>query len=244
MVAASWRTRRIQASWTTSSASACEPSTRYATARSRSRWASNASVTRPGGWASTHKQANLPTGKTFDSWQEEESSHPLPTQHALMTLEWVGRAENLAIAGPSGTGKSHFAEALAHKAIDQGMQVAWFSLESLTAHVGRATVDNSVAKAIAKITRAHLIILDDIGMLPSGQAAAEAFYRVIDAAYERRSVIVTSNLHPSGFDTIMPKTLATAAVDRLLHHAHIVLTEGTSLRLTQATTGKGVKPLH
>ncbi len=161
-----------------------------------------------------------------------------------MTLEWVGRAENLAIAGPSGTGKSHFAEALAHKAIDQGMQVAWFSLESLTAHVGRATVDNSVAKAIAKITRAHLIILDDIGMLPSGQAAAEAFYRVIDAAYERRSVIVTSNLHPSGFDTIMPKTLATAAVDRLLHHAHIVLTEGTSLRLTQATTGKGVKPLH
>ncbi|MFI1259134.1 IS21-like element helper ATPase IstB [Streptomyces netropsis] len=193
---------------------------------------------------SHRKQANLPTGKTLESWREEDSSIPLPTQQALMTLEWVGRAENLAIAGPSGTGKSHFAEALAHKAIDQGMQVAWFSLESLTAHVGRATVDNSVAKAIAKITRAHLIILDDIGMLPSGQAAAEAFYRVIDAAYERRSVIVTSNLHPSGFDTITPKTLATAAVDRLLHHAHIVLTEGTSLRLTQATTGKGVKPLH
>ncbi|MBT2527957.1 IS21-like element helper ATPase IstB [Streptomyces sp. ISL-99] len=190
------------------------------------------------------KSANLPTGKTFDSWREEDSSIPTPTQQALMTLEWIDRAENLAIAGPSGTGKSHFAEALAHKAIDRGKQVAWFSLESLTAHVGRATVDNSVAKAIAKITRCHLIILDDIGMLPSGQAAAEAFYRVIDAAYERRSVIVTSNLHPSGFDSIMPKTLATAAVDRLLHHAHIVLTEGSSLRLTQATTGKGVKPLH
>lgn len=81
-------------------------------------------------------------------------------------------------------------------------------------------------------------------MLPSGQAAAEAFYRVIDAAYERRSVIVTSNLHPSGFDSIMPKTLATAAVDRLLHHAHIILTEGSSLRLTQATSGQGVVPLN
>lgn len=80
-------------------------------------------------------------------------------------------------------------------------------------------------------------------MLPCGQAAAEAFHRVIDAAYERRSVIVTSNLHPSGFDSIMPKTLATAAVDRLLHHAHIVLTEGSSLRLTQATSGQGVEPL-
>nr|WP_019289556.1 ATP-binding protein [Rhodococcus pyridinivorans] len=71
-------------------------------------------------------------------------------------------------------------------------------------------------------------------MLPSGQAAAEAFYRLVDAAYERRSVVVTSNLHPSGFGTIMPKTLATAAVDRLLHHAHVVITEGTSLRLQDA----------
>ncbi|ELB86918.1 IstB domain-containing protein ATP-binding protein, partial [Rhodococcus wratislaviensis IFP 2016] len=93
------------------------------------------------------------------------------------------------------------------------------------------------------ITRAELIVVDDIGMLPSGQAAAEAFYRLVDAAYERRSVVVTSNLHPSGFDTIMPKTLATAAVDRLLHHAHVVITEGTSLRLQDATAGRGVMPL-
>ena len=93
------------------------------------------------------------------------------------------------------------------------------------------------------MARADLIVVDDIGMLPAGQAAGEAFYRVVDAAYERRSVAVTSNLHPFGFDTIMPKTLATAAVDRLLHHAHVVLTEGTSLRLTEATTGKGVTPL-
>jgi hypothetical protein len=94
-----------------------------------------------------------------------------------------------------------------------------------------------------RITRADLIVVDDIGMLPAGQAAAEALYRLVDAAYERRSVAVTSNLHPAGFDTIMPKTLATATVDRLLHHAHIVLTEGTSLRLAEATAGKGVIPL-
>jgi DNA replication protein DnaC len=68
---------------------------------------------------------------------------------------------------------------------------------------------------------------------PPGKPPARAFYRVVDAAYERSSVAVTSNLHPSGFDTIMPKTLATATVDRLLHHAHVVLTEGTSLRLTE-----------
>ena len=86
-------------------------------------------------------------------------------------------------------------------------------------------------------------MVDDIGMLPAGQDAAEAFYRIVDAAYERRSVAVTSNIHPSGFDTIMPKTLATATVDRLLHHAHLVLTEGDSHRLAEATAGKGVIPL-
>ena len=55
---------------------------------------------------------------------------------------------------------------------------------------------------------------------------------------------MTSNLHPAGFDTIMPKTLATATVDRLLHHAHVVVTEGPSLRLAEATAGKGVMPLE
>ena len=190
------------------------------------------------------KAAGLPAGKTFDSWREHDSSIPAATQSALAGLEWISRAENLAIAGPSGTGKTHFVEALAHNVIDAGMRVSWFTLESLTAAINRAGADNSVNKVIARITRAELIVIDDIGMLPSGQAAAEAFYRLVDATYERRSLAVTSNLHPAGFDTIMPKTLATAAVDRLLHHAHVIVTEGTSLRLTEATAGRGVVPLH
>ena len=68
-------------------------------------------------------------------------------------------------------------------------------------------------------------------------------YRLVDAAYEKRSVAVSSNLHPAGFDEIMPKTLATATVDRLLHHAHLCETGGESVRLQQATAGKGVTPL-
>ncbi|MGH7611414.1 MAG: IS21-like element helper ATPase IstB [Candidatus Dormibacteria bacterium] len=193
--------------------------------------------------AQRRRAAGLPSGKTWESWQMDASSIPRPTQQALVTLEWLGRAENLAISGPSGTGKSHLCEALAATAIDQGHRVIWFTLESLTNLLGRAKVDGSVAKVVTRITRADLIVIDDIGMLPAGQDAAEAFYRVVDAAYERRSVAVTSNLHPAGFDTIMPKTLATAAVDRLLHHAHLVLTEGASHRLAEATAGTGVLPL-
>ena len=87
------------------------------------------------------------------------------------------------------------------------------------------------------------MIVDDIGLLPVGPDAAEGLYRLVDAAYERRSVAVSSNLHPSGFDELMPKTLATATVDRLLHHAHLCQTSGESVRLSQALTGKGVRPL-
>ena len=74
--------------------------------------------------------------------------------------------------------------------------------------------------------------------------AAEGLYRLVDAAYERRAVAISSNLHPSGFDELMPRTIATALVDRLLHHAHVIVTTGDSVRLNEATTGKGVKPLN
>jgi DNA replication protein DnaC len=189
------------------------------------------------------KTANFPSGKTLGSWRPEESSIPEATQNALVTLEWIGRAENLVLAGPSGTGKSHLVEALSQAAIEKDLRVAWFTLETLTQTIAKAKVDASVARTVARICRSDLIVVDDIGMLPAGQDAAEAFYRVIDAAYERRSVAVTSNIHPSGFDTIMPKTLATATVDRLLHHAHLVLTKGDSHRLAQALSGQGVVPL-
>jgi len=189
------------------------------------------------------KSAGFPSGKSFDTFDEQASSIPPPTQSGLRSLEWISRHENLALAGPSGTGKSHFVEALGHLAIEEGLRVSWFSLETLTQTISRAKVDASVPRVVARICRADLIVVDDIGMLPAGQEAAEAFYRLVDAAYERRSIAVTSNLHPSGFDTIMPKTLATATVDRLLHHAHVVLTDGASLRLSAALAGKGVASL-
>src|SRR6185436_11831828 len=135
-------------------------------------------------------------------------------------------------------------EALGQAAVEAGRHVAWFTLEALGVLVRRHRADYSVTKAITRILRADLVIVDEIGLLPVGPDAAEGLYRLVDAAYERRSVAVSSNLHPSGFDEIMPKTLATATVDRLLHHAHVLVTQGDSFRLAQATTGNGVKPLN
>jgi DNA replication protein DnaC len=193
--------------------------------------------------ATRRARAAFPTGKTFEAWDEALSSIPAPTQTALRTLEWIGRAENLVVCGPAGTGKTFLLEALGQAAVEAGRHVAWFTLEALGVLVRRHRADDSVTKAISRILRADLVIVDDIGLLPVGPDAAEGLYRLVDAAYERRSVAVSSNLHPSGFDELMPKTLATATVDRLLHHAHLCQTSGESVRLSQALTGAGVVAL-
>lgn len=194
--------------------------------------------------ATRRTAAGFPTGKTFDAWDPSLSSIPTPTQQALRTLEWVHRRENLVVCGPSGTGKTFLLEALGQQAVEQGLKVAWFTLEDLGVMLRRHRADDTVTKAIARILRADMVIIDDIGLLPVAQDAAEGLYRLVDAAYEKRAIAVSSNLHPSGFDELMPKTLATATVDRLLHHAHVCQTSGDSVRLTQALAGQGVSPLN
>jgi DNA replication protein DnaC len=190
------------------------------------------------------RSSGLPAGKTFDAWEPTKSAIPKATQHALRTLEWVDRAEVLVVCGPSGTGKSHYIEALGHLAIDNGKSVAWHTPETLAALLRRHRADDSITKAISKLIRSDLILIDDVGLLPVSPDAAEALFRVVDAAYEKRSIALSSNIHPSGFDELMPKTLATATVERLLHHAHVIITDGQdSYRLAQATAGKGVRPL-
>jgi DNA replication protein DnaC len=130
------------------------------------------------------RQSGLPAGKTFDAWNSDASPIPKATQQALRTLEWIDRAENLCICGPSGTGNSHLAESLGHLAIDRGKTVARHTLESLATLLWRHRADDTVNRAIGRLIRADLIVIDDIGMLAVAPDAAEAQFRVVDAAYE------------------------------------------------------------
>jgi len=188
------------------------------------------------------RAAGLPAGKTFASWREHDSSIPAPTQQALATLEWIGRAENLAVTGPSGTGRVIWSKPsrtprstrtpsrLVHPRI-----VDRHGRESRRGRLGRPHHHQDHPSRPDRGRRHR-----HAPRRPSRRRSALPRHR---RRLRTPLVAVTSNLHPSGFDTIMPKTLATATVDRLLHHAHIVLTEGTSLRLAEATAGKGVIPL-
>jgi IstB-like ATP binding protein len=118
--------------------------------------------------ATRRASAGFPTGKTFAAWDEQASSIPAPTQAALRTLERVGRRENLVVCGPSGTGKTFFLQALGQLVVQAGSKVAWFSLESLGALVRRHRADDSVTRAVTRILRADLVVVDDIGLLPVG----------------------------------------------------------------------------
>jgi hypothetical protein len=105
-------------------------------------------------------RAASPTGKTFGAWDEHLSSVPAPTQAALRTLEWIGRHENLVVCGPSGTGKTFLLEALGQAAVETGKHVAWFTLEQLGVLIRRHRADDSVTRAISRILRADLVVVD------------------------------------------------------------------------------------
>jgi DNA replication protein DnaC len=138
-----------------------------------------------------------PNAKSFASWKPELSSIDTDVQQALIALGWARRKETLVLAGPSGTGKSHLAGALSRHAIECDMRVSWTTLETLGDLLTQAKIDGTVTRTIAKICRADMVVIDDIGVLPVEPAQAEAFYRIIDCAYERRSILLTSNTHPS-----------------------------------------------
>jgi hypothetical protein len=105
------------------------------------------------------------------------------------------------VCGPSGTGKSHLLEALGHAAVNNGAHISWFCLEALGALVRRHGADDTMGRAIKRIMRADLICIDDIGLLPVTTDTAEALYRVVDTAYEKRSIgpVQRIAVRPRGF---------------------------------------------
>ena len=158
-------------------------------------------------------------------------------------MEWVSRPRTSSCAARPGTGKKPLLEALGHAAIEAGHHRRLVLLEDLGTLVRRHRVDDTVSKAIQPdaATRTSSSSTTS-GCCPISADAAEGLYRLVDAAYERRSLAVLQP-PPLRVRPTHGQNLATALVDRLLHHAHVIVTEGDSVRLTDATQGKGVKPL-
>ncbi len=159
--------------------------------------------------ATRRARAGFLTGRTFDAWDPAVSTILGATQQAL---EWVHSRDHLVVAGPAGTGETFLLEALGHAAVEQGLHIAWFTLEDLGVLVRIHHADDTVTKAVEKILRAGIVVVSDIGLLPVGPEATEGPYCLVDAAYEKRINAISSNMHPAGLEEIMPETLAPATV--------------------------------
>lgn len=170
------------------------------------------------------KQSHLPPGKTLD--QFDESRLPLRIRRMLPQLqsgEFVERADNILLFGLPGTGKTHLASGLGYALVETGRSVLFIPTYKLVGHLLRAKRDYELERELRRLDRFQVVILDDIGYVQQSQEEMEVLFTFLAERYERRSVMITSNLVFSEWDRIFKNPLTTAAaIDRVVHHSIIV----------------------
>jgi DNA replication protein DnaC len=186
------------------------------------------------------RAAGFPVAKSLEEFALTQSSVPRATYDYLCSLEWISAAENLCLVGPAGTGKSHLLIALGHAAVAAGYRVRYLTAAELIEQLYRGLADNSVGKQIASLLRCELLILDEVGFAPLDDTGTQLLFRFVAAAYERRSLGLASHWPFEDWGRFLPEqTTAVSMLDRLLHHATVVVTEGESYRMKEARSRQG-----
>jgi DNA replication protein DnaC len=160
----------------------------------------------------------------------------------LSTCGFVGKRENVALVGPTGTGKSHVAQSIGHRACMAGYSVLFVPAHRLLEDLRAARADGSHERRAQRYTAPNLLIIDDLGLRPLRDEEPLDVYDIIRARYERASTVVTSNRaidewYPLFGDAL----LASAAMDRFLHHVHVVEMTGRSYRTGAMDVAGGAK---
>jgi DNA replication protein DnaC len=184
------------------------------------------------------KESTLPAGKTLDALDQknlpDKVRRQLPT---LLDADFVRRGDNLLCFGLAGRGKSHFVAALGREWIQRHqLQVLYTPAYRLVSQLLAAKREHKLPQAIAKLQRFDAVILDDLGYVQQSREEMEVLFLFLSERYEKKSVVITSNLVFSQWDQIFKDPMTTmAAVDRLVHHATILEFTGDSLRAIAAT---------
>jgi DNA replication protein DnaC len=180
--------------------------------------------------------ARLPVVKTLDTFVF--ASQPSVNEalvRELMRGQYIVDRENVLIVGNSGTGKTHLATALAFAACAQGRKVRFFTVTQLVRLLLETREERSLQRLLSQLERQHLLILDELGYVPFTKVGAELLFEVISRAYERASLLVTTNLpFQSWTEVLGTERLTGALLDRLTHRIHILEANGESYRLRES----------
>ncbi len=150
-------------------------------------------------------------------------------------LTFLKAKENLIFLGSVGTGKTHLASAIALKACEAGRHTRFFTAATLANLLMEKNGKGTLHTFMSSLKKVELMVIDEVGFVPLHKDAAELLFQVISDCYERRSLIITSNLEFSSWNTVFGDNRLTAAlIDRLIHHSHIVVFSGESYRLNQS----------
>lgn len=178
------------------------------------------------------RRATLASDKTLETFDFTFNSG-LNRQrvYELATANFIREKRNVLICGPTGVGKTHLAEALAHEACRRGFDVLFITAHKMLRHLQAGRADNSYEKRALLYTRPDLLVIDDFGLKPLSTPGPEDLYDVINERYEKGSILITSNRAPSEWASwFTDPLLASAGLDRLTHNAHVLIITGPSYR--------------
>jgi DNA replication protein DnaC len=182
------------------------------------------------------KAARFPVVKTIDTFDfKAQGSVNEPLVRELLRGEYIQNRENVLLIGNSGTGKTHLATALGFTACAQGNRVRFSTVTQLVTDLMESREDRQLKRLQKQLARQQVLILDELGYVPFSKAGAELLFDVVRRAYERQSLIVTTNLpFENWVEVLGNERLTGALLDRLTHRVHIIEANGESYRLKEA----------